>query len=92
LTKVPHVFAAMHAGATHDTARLVLPGTTLKFSTAPVDVTGVTEGEAREAAPIPAEFVAVTRIVYGCPRVSPLTVQGLVEQVPVAPPGVAVAV
>ena len=82
----------MHAGATHDTARLELPGTTLRLSTAPVAVTGVTEGEAREAALLPAEFVAVTWIVYGCPRVSPLTVQGLDEHVPVAPPGVAVAV
>ena len=60
---MPHVFAAIHAGATHDTASSALPGTTLRFSTASVEVAGITEGEAREATLVPAEFVAFTVIV-----------------------------
>lgn len=60
---MPHVFAARQAGATHETTKVPLPGSTLKVSTEPVDVAGVTGGEAREATPVPAEFVAVTVIV-----------------------------
>ena len=60
---MPHVLKARQAGATQDTTRVPFPGATLKFSTAPVEVAGMTEGEAREAAPVPAEFVAVTVIV-----------------------------
>ena len=64
---VPQVLgsARRHAGSTHDTASVVFPGATLRFSTAPVDVAGVTEGEASDAMLVPAEFVAVTVTVYG---------------------------
>ena len=53
---------------------------------------GVTELDAAEAAPVPAEFVAVTVKVYACPLVRPVTVIGLPTPVPVAPPGLAVTV
>jgi hypothetical protein len=52
---------------------------------------GVTEPEAAEALPVPAEFVAVTLKVYAVPLVSPVTVQGEAAQVPVLPPGLEVA-
>ena len=53
---------------------------------------GVTAAEADDSAPFPTAFVACTVNVYGVPLVSPVTVHGLVEQDPVAPPGEAVAV
>ena len=53
---------------------------------------GVTEFEADEAEPVPAALVAVTVNVYAVPLVRPVTVIGLVAEVPVAPPGFAVAV
>lgn len=84
--------ARRQAGAIQSTVKVVSPGITLRFSTAPVEVAGVTDGEASEAGPVPAEFVAFTVIVYGVPRDSPVIVQGLELQVPVAPPGEAVAV
>jgi len=48
---------------------------------------GVTEFEAAEAGPVPAELMAVTVKVYAMPFVSPVTVQGEAAQVPVSPPG-----
>jgi len=47
----------------------------------------VTEGEASDAMLVPAEFVAVTVTVYGCPKVSPVIVHGLDVHIPVTPPG-----
>jgi len=61
--KVPQELSDRQAGAFQETARFVSPGTTLRFSTASVVVTGVTAGEVVDAAPVPAEFVAVTVIV-----------------------------
>jgi hypothetical protein len=53
--------------------------------------TGVTEPEAAEAADVPLAFVAVTVNVYAVPLDNPETVIGEAP-VPVAPPGLAVAV
>jgi hypothetical protein len=63
--KVPQVLgvARRHAGATHDTASVSSPGATLRFSTAPVDSAGLTDGDTSEALLVPAELVAVTVIV-----------------------------
>ena len=53
---------------------------------------GVTEFEADEALPVPAELVAVTVKVYAVPLVNPVTTHGEAAQVPVRPPGLEVAV
>lgn len=53
---------------------------------------GVIELDAVEAAPVPAELVAVTVKVYDTPLVRPVTVIGEAPPVPVAPPGLAVTV
>ena len=55
-------------------------------------VAGVTELDAAEALPAPTPFIAVTVNVYAVPFVKPLTVQGLLAQLPVMPLGVDVAV
>ena len=47
----------------------------------------VTEEEALEADEVPDEFVAVTVNVYAVPFDNPVTVMGLLEPVPVNPPG-----
>ena len=59
---------------------------------APGTVTGVTAFEAADAAPVPAELVAVTVKVYDVPFVRPVTVIGLALPVAVLPPGFEVAV
>jgi hypothetical protein len=53
---------------------------------------GVTLIDCADGAPVPAELVAVTVNVYAVPFVKPVTTQGELAQVPVAPPGLAVAV
>ncbi len=53
---------------------------------------GVTEFEALEAEPVPAELVAVTVKVYEVPLVRPVTVIGDDAPVPVSPPGFDVTV
>ena len=53
---------------------------------------GVTEFDAVEAGPVPAELVAVTVNVYAVPLVRPETVMGLAAPAPVIPPGLEVAV
>ena len=53
---------------------------------------GVTEFEAADAEPVPAELVAMTVKVYAIPFVRPVTVIGELAPVPVAPPGLAVTV
>ena len=54
--------------------------------------TGVIEFEALDAALVPYVFVAVTVHVYAVPLVSPLTVIGLDDPLPVILPGLQVAV
>ena len=56
------------------------------------DPFGVTEFDAPDAAPVPAELVAVTVKVWDTPLVKPVTVMGEPDPVPVAPPGLAVTV
>jgi hypothetical protein len=53
---------------------------------------GVTEFEAAEAAPVPAEFVAVTVKQYATPLARPVTTFGHDAPVPVIPPGFDVTV
>jgi len=53
--------------------------------------TGVTE-DAADAGLVPYAFVAVTEQVYAVPYVSPETVIGLADPVPVIPPGTHAAV
>lgn len=53
---------------------------------------GVTAALATDAAPVPAEFVAVTVNVYAVPFVRPVTTNGLIAPLTVAPPGLAVTV
>ena len=53
---------------------------------------GVTEFEAAEAEPVPTPLVAVTVKVYEVPLLSPVTVMGEVDPVPVKPPGLDVTV
>jgi hypothetical protein len=48
---------------------------------------GVTEFDGAEAGPVPAALVAVTVKVYAVPFASPVTVIGLLEPLPVTPPG-----
>ena len=48
--------------------------------------------DAADAVLVPAVFVAVTVNVYDVPLVSPVTVHGELEHVPVSPPGLDVAV
>jgi hypothetical protein len=52
----------------------------------------VAEEDAADAADVPALFVAVTVKVYAEPFVRPVTVAEVVEDVAVAPPGLAVTV
>jgi hypothetical protein len=80
------------AGGAKPTEALVLPGVTLRIVGEPGRVTGVTLGDDAEAAPVPTLLVAVTENVYAVPLVSPLTVIGLDEPLPVIPPGLAVTV
>jgi hypothetical protein len=82
------------AGAEKATLACALPPVAVPTTGAPGAPCGITPFEAAEAAPVPAEFVAVTANVYVVPFVRPLTVielQGAVH-VPVMPPGEDVAV
>ena len=82
----------MLAGAVKLTDALVFPGVAVPIVGAPGTVTGVTLLDAAEADPVPTPLVAVTVNVYAVPLVSPVTVMGLVEPVPVNPPGLEVTV
>ena len=53
---------------------------------------GVTGFDGADDGPVPTEFVAVTVNVYATPLVSPETMTGLPEPLPVWPPGDAVTV
>ena len=82
----------MLAGALNVTVALALPAVALPIVGAPGTIAGVTLFDAADAEPVPMPFVAVTLNVYAVPFVSPLTVIGLVEPVPVRPPGLEVTV
>ena len=56
------------------------------------DETGVTLFDAPDAAPVPAEFVAVTVKVYAVPLAKPVTMIGLAVPGSVNPPGFEVTV
>ena len=82
-------------GAVQETARDPLFGVTAMFVGAPGVVTGVTDVDGDEAAPVPLALVALTVKVYAVPFVRPVTVV-VVDVAPgtkcVAPPGATVTV
>jgi hypothetical protein len=80
------------AGATNLTVAFPFPGAAVPIVGAPGTVPAVTLFDAADAALVPALLVAVMVNVYGVPFVSPLTVMGLEEPVPVRPPGFEVTV
>ena len=69
-----------------------LPGVIDVTVGAPGVVRGVTEADAVDALLVPELFVAVTVNVYAVPFVNPVTVQNVVADVHVPPPGDAVTV
>jgi hypothetical protein len=80
------------AGAVNATIACALPAVAVPIVGAPGPVEGVTEFEATLAGLIPLAFVAITVKVYAVPLVSPVTIIGLAEPVPVKPPGLEVTV
>ena len=82
------------AGADQLTVACALPALAVTPVGAPGTVAGVTELDATEAVLVPTALVAVTVNVYDVPFVSPTTVavSAPLVHVPVAPPGLAVAV
>jgi hypothetical protein len=75
-------------GAVHDTTDCAFAFDEAKTAVGtPGTVTGTAAGDATDAAPVPAEFVAVTVNVYDVPLVRPVTVQEVVELVHVNEPG-----
>jgi len=84
----------LEAGAVHDTVTCALPDAPVTAVGNPGTVAGVTEAEAAEGAPVPAELVAVAEKVYAVPLARPVTTQdkGPVVHKHVAPPGEAVTV
>ena len=82
----------MLPGAVNVTDALAFPNVAVPIVGAPGTIAGVTLLDAPEADPVPTPFVAVTVNVYGVPLLSPLTVMGLAELVPVKLPGFEVTV
>ena len=81
-------------GAVHDTATWPLPGSPNTSVGAPGNAYGVTADEALLALELPYALVAITVNVYAVPFVNPVTVHVVapLDQVHVAPPGLAVTV
>jgi hypothetical protein len=79
-------------GAVNVTVARAFPAVAVPIVGAPGPVEGVTEFEGELGKLLPVAFVAITVKVYAVPLVSPVTVIGLVEPVPVILPGVEVAV
>ena len=63
------------AGATHVTARLVLPLVATTDVGLPGTVAGVAGAELADARPEPTAFLAITLITYAVPLVRPVTVR-----------------
>ena len=82
----------MLAGTVKLTVALAFPAIAVPIVGAPGTVAGMTLLEAADAAPVPAPLVAVTVKVYGVPFVSPLTVTGLPDPLPMKLPGLDVTV
>ena len=80
------------SGAVKVTDALAFPRVAVPIVGAPGTTAGVTLLDAADADPVPTLLVAVTVNVYAVPLVSPVTVMGLEEPVPVNPPGFAVTV
>ncbi|GAA0937142.1 hypothetical protein GCM10009557_95820 [Virgisporangium ochraceum] len=81
------------AGATNATDTWASAGLAVPIVGAAGTAVGVTAGvDAADSTESPIALVACTVNVYGVPLVSPVTVHGLAEQVPVCPPGDEVAV
>ena len=72
------------AGAVKVTDACALPPVAVPIVGAPGTVAGVTLLDAADAAPVPTALVAVTVKVYAVPLVSPVTVIGEAEPVPVS--------
>ena len=79
-------------GVVQESATWVLPAVAEREVGAFGVVAGVTALDALDALPVPTLLVAVTVKVYEVPFVSPVTVIGEAEPVPVNDPGVLVTV
>ena len=85
--------APLEAGAVHDTTDWAFAFDEAKTAVgAPGAVAGIAAADATDAAPLPAEFVAVTVNVYDVPFVRPVTTQEVDALVQVNDPGVEVTV
>jgi len=83
----------VNAGAVHATVTRPSPAVPATPVGAPgTDVVGVTPTDAADATDVPCAFVALTVKVTGTPPGSPVTVQGLVDELQVNAPGADVAV